>query len=139
MIDGHIVLGSQREIQEVKNAYSAYEKIADINLYSMTELKKIHGIMTDRTVDESGVFRKGDEGVFSEDKCIFVAPPPNMVPVLMEDLLAWVRNNEGKIHPLIMAASFHYEFVFIHPFADDHVIIRTKLEKPSKINGLALI
>lgn len=24
-------------------------------------------------------------------------------------------------------------------FADDHVIIRTKLEKPSKINGLALI
>jgi len=25
------------------------------------------------------------------------------------------------------------------PFADDHVIIRTKLEKPSKINGLALI
>ena len=27
----------------------------------------------------------------------------------------------------------------IHPFCDDHVIIRTKLEKPSKINGLALI
>ncbi len=27
----------------------------------------------------------------------------------------------------------------IHPFRDDHVIIRTKLEKPSKINGLALI
>jgi len=27
----------------------------------------------------------------------------------------------------------------LHPFRDDHVIIRTKLEKPSKINGLALI
>ena len=27
----------------------------------------------------------------------------------------------------------------IHIFGDDHVIIRTKLEKPSKINGLALI
>ena len=27
----------------------------------------------------------------------------------------------------------------IHPFGDDHVIIRTKLEKPSKIKGLALI
>ena len=32
-----------------------------------------------------------------------------------------------------------YEFVLIHPFTDDHVIIRTKLEKPSKIKGLALI
>ena len=27
----------------------------------------------------------------------------------------------------------------LHPFRDDHVIIRTKLEKPSKIKGLALI
>ena len=34
---------------------------------------------------------------------------------------------------------FHAEFKYIHPFQDDHVIIRTKLEKPSKIKGLALI
>ena len=26
--------------------------------------------------------------------------------------------SKGTIHPLIMAAVFHYEFVFIHPFAD---------------------
>ena len=31
------------------------------------------------------------------------------------------------------------EINMIHPFRDDHVIIRTKLEKHSKINGLALI
>ena len=30
-------------------------------------------------------------------------------------------------------------FLCIHPFADDDVIIRTKLEKPSKVKGLALI
>ena len=34
---------------------------------------------------------------------------------------------------------FHAEFEYIHPFQDDHVIIRAKLEKPSKIKGLALI
>ena len=34
---------------------------------------------------------------------------------------------------------FHAEFEYIHPFQDDHVIIRTKLEKPGKIKGLALI
>lgn len=118
VINGHLVLGDQKEIQEVKNAYAAYEKISEINPQSMSDLKKIHGIMTYRTVGESGVFRKGKEGVFSGDQCIFVAPPPNMVNELMKDLFSWVKNSEGTIHPLIVSAVFHYEFVFIHPFAD---------------------
>lgn len=118
VIHGHLVLGDQREIQEVKNAYAAYEKITEINPSSIFDLKKIHGIMTYRTANGSGVFRKGEEGVFSGEKCIFVAPPANMVSELMKDLLSWVKKNEGIVHPLIMAAVFHYEFVFIHPFAD---------------------
>jgi len=118
VINGHLVIGDQKEIQEVKNAYAAYEKISEIDPASVNQLKEIHGIMTHLTVDESGLFRKGDEGVFSGDKCIFVAPPPNMVPKLMNELLSWVKKYEGKIHPLIMGAVFHYEFVFIHPFAD---------------------
>ena len=118
VIDGQLVLGDQKEIQEVKNAYAAYDRIEEIDPSSMADLKRIHGIMTYRTVGESGEFRKGDEGVFSGEKCIFVAPPPNMVTGLMADLLSWVKNSEGKVHPLIMAAVFHYEFVFIHPFAD---------------------
>ena len=118
VINGHLVLGDQKEIQEVKNAYAAYERLADINPSSISDLKKIHRIMTYKTVNESGEFRKGDEGVFSGDKCIFVAPPPDMINGLMKDLLLWVKEYEGIVHPLIMAAVFHYEFVFIHPFAD---------------------
>ena len=30
VINGHLVLGDQKEIQEVKNAYAAYEKISEI-------------------------------------------------------------------------------------------------------------
>ncbi len=118
VISGHMVIGNQKEIQEVKNAYAAYEKISEIDPSSARQLKEIHGIMTYLTVEESGMFRKGDEGVFSGGKCIFVAPSPNMVPELMKELLSWVKKYEGKVHPLIMAAVFHYEFVFIHPFAD---------------------
>lgn len=118
VINGHLVLGDQKEIQEVKNAYEAYEHIPDIYPFSITDLKKIHGIMTYRTVKESGVFRKGDEGVFSGDTCIFVAPPPQMVDSLMNDLFTWMKKSEGVVHPLILSAVFHYEFVFIHPFAD---------------------
>ncbi|MDY6291009.1 MAG: Fic family protein [Succiniclasticum sp.] len=118
VIDGRLVFGDQKEIQEVKNAFRAYECIEKIDPTSVDDLKAVHGIMTYRTVEESGRFRKGNEGVFSGDKCIFVCPPPARVSGLIHDLLLWVKQNEGKVHPLIMAAVFHYEFVFIHPFAD---------------------
>ena len=65
VIDGQLVLGDQKEIQEVKNAYAAYSEIEKIKPYSISDLKRIHGIMTYLTVVESGAFRKGDEGVFS--------------------------------------------------------------------------
>lgn len=118
VIEGHLVLGNQKEIQEVKNAYKAYEEIKNIHPYSITELKRVHGVMTFRTVKESGVFRAGDEGVFSGDKCIFVAPPPQLVPKLMDDLFDWMDRDKANIHPLILSSVFHYEFVFIHPFSD---------------------
>lgn len=118
VINGHLVLGDQKEIQEVKNAYAAYEEIPEIDPTSISDLKRIHGILTYRTVSESGVFRKGNEGVFSGSECIFVAHPQHMINELMRDLMQWVKENEGVIHPLILSAIFHYEFVFIHPFAD---------------------
>ena len=118
VINGHYVVGDQKEIQEVKNAYAAYEKISEIDPSSLSDLKKIHGILTHLTVEESGEFRKGDEGVFSGGKCIFVAPPSHMVSGLIKSLLSWIKTSEGIVHPLIMAAVFHYEFVFIHPFSD---------------------
>ncbi len=118
VINGHPVIGDRQEIQEVKNAYAAYGMIPEIDPSSEKQLKEIHGVMTYLTVEESGAYRQGAEGVFSGDKCIFIAPPPNMVPELMKDLLSWVKEYEGKVHPLIMAAVFHYEFVFIHPFSD---------------------
>ena len=118
VIDGHLVLGSQLEIQEVKNAYKAYAKIGEVNPYSLKDLKELHGIMTAGIVNESGEFRHEEEGVFSGEKCIFVAPPPQMVSGLMKDLFCWMKENKEKVHPLILAAVFHYEFVFIHPFSD---------------------
>lgn len=117
-IDGKIVIGSQKDIQEVKNAYKAYEMLNEVNPYSIEDLKKMHGVMTFLTVEESGEFRKGNEGVFDGDKCIFMCPPPEMVQGLMNQLFTWLNNNKEKIHPLILSSVFHYEFVFIHPFCD---------------------
>ncbi len=118
VIDGKMVLGSQKDIQEVKNAYNAYEMINVVNPYSIKDLKKIHGVITYLTVLESGEFRKGNEGVFDGKKCIFMCPPPEIVPDLMNQLFDWLKENKNKVHPLILSSVFHYEFVFIHPFSD---------------------
>lgn len=118
VINGKTVLGISSEIQEVKNAYAAYERLLEINPFDINELKAFHAIMTKYLVDESGKFRKGEEGVFFEDKCIFMAPPAKMVPELIENLFDWISRSKKEVHPLIMSAVFHYEFVFIHPFSD---------------------
>lgn len=118
VIAGKIVLGPQKEIQEVKNAYKAYEMIREFNPYSIVDLKKAHGIMTYLTVNESGKFRSGEEGVFDKDVCIHICPKPDMVDSLMNDLFTWMKESKDQIHPLILSSVFHYEFVFIHPFSD---------------------
>lgn len=119
VINGKIVLVKQKEIQEVKNAFDAYERIKEIDPYDIEELKKSHGIMTKYVVDISGKFRNSDERFFDDrGRCIFIAPPPYLVPSLMDDLFNWIQDEKDNTHPLILSCIFHYEFVFIHPFCD---------------------
>ena len=86
IIDGKQVLGPKDEIQEVKNAYNAYNLIKEVDCYSVKDLKKIQGIITYLLDDESGNFRKGNEGVFDEKgNCIHICPPPEQVERLMQN------------------------------------------------------
>ncbi len=118
VINGKNVFGEQKEIQEVKNAYNAYEQLSKIDPFDIQTLKKYHGIMTKYLVEEAGKFRSGEEGVFNGDECIFMAPPARFVPQLMDDLFNWMKEARETVHPLILSSVFHYEFVFIHPFSD---------------------
>lgn len=118
VIDGKLVMGDRKEIQEVKNAFAAYARLPEIDPYSLDDLCSCHGVMTAGLIREAGVFRSGEEGVFDGERCIFVAPPAKRVPQLMADLFAWMGEIRQQLHPLILSAVFHYEFVFIHPFAD---------------------
>ncbi len=118
VIDGRMVIGPEKEIQEVKNAYQAYDLIGKFDPYSLEDLKKLHAIMTCLTVQESGIFRTHNEGVFNGDQCIFMAHPPELVPHEMHALFEWMQRMKGELHPLILSSVFHYEFVFIHPFSD---------------------
>ena len=118
VIDGKTVIGPDKEIQEVKNAHRAYEMLGNFDPYSVRDLQILHGVMTYLTVQESGVFRTHNEGVFNGDRCIFMAPPPELVPELVQGLFSWMQVAKESLHPLISSSVFHYEFVFIHPFSD---------------------
>ena len=118
VINGKTVIGPEKEIQEVKNAYQAYDMLGKFDPYSLRDLQRLHGVMTYLTVQESGVFRTHNEGVFNGDVCIFMAPPPQFVSGQMQGLFKWMHDAKDMVHPLILSSVFHYEFVFIHPFSD---------------------
>lgn len=116
IVNGKRVLGTPKEIQEVKNAFDAYEQLLSFNPYSVGDLLKAHRTLMNELVREAGMFRSGGVGVFNGDQLIHMAPPANLVPELMNNLLTWAENS--KVHPLVKSCAFHYEFEFIHPFAD---------------------
>ena len=116
ILEGKRVLGAPNEIQEVKNAIDAYNLLLELNPYKEKDLLRAHKLMMTDLVRENGCYRQGGVGVFDGEKCIHLAPPAQRVPILMSELLNWVKKT--KVHPLIKSCVFHYEFEFIHPFAD---------------------
>ena len=115
IINGKMVIGEQKDIQEVKKAY---DELDNINPYSVEDLKKLHGIMTFLIEKESGRFRTHGEGVYDGDDLIFMCPPAKLVNTLMQQLFDWMNESKKTVNPLILSSVFHYEFVFIHPFGD---------------------
>lgn len=116
VLDGKRVLGLPREIQEVRNAFSAYEAMPEWQPSLRDDLLAAHALLMHGLIDDAGSYRRGGVGIYRGERLLHMAPPANRVPQLMDDLLAWLSRCE--LHPLIASCVFHYEFEFIHPFAD---------------------
>lgn len=118
IIEQKIVLGSRKEIQEVKNANEVYQHMKEFNWKNENDLLKAHTLMMKYFDDDNGYYRNHGEGVQKGNELIYSAPQSILVPSLMKDLFAFMNDNENNIHPLILSAIFHYYFVYIHPFSD---------------------
>lgn len=117
VLNGKQVLAPPKDIAEVKTAYEIYERLDELDPYSVDNLLTAHGIMTRGLVEESGVFRTRPVGVVdSEGHVLHFGTLPQYVPDLVMELLDWVKTSE--VHMLIRSCVFHYEFELIHPFAD---------------------
>ena len=116
ILNGKRVLGPPHEIREVQNAAEAYALMSSLNPLREKDLLKAHRLMMDSLVKEAGQFRSGGVGVVAGNKVIHLAPPAHLVPWQIRDLMTWYK--ESDLHPLVKSSIFHYEFEFIHPFAD---------------------
>lgn len=116
IVDGKRVIAPPREVQEVKNALTAYDRFHAWKPGSETDLLQAHEMLMAGLINEAGAYRSGGVGVMAGEQVIHMAPPAERVPKLMADLLTWL--SATNVHPLITSSVFHYEFEFIHPFAD---------------------
>ena len=116
VINGKRILGPPQDIREVKNAYEAYERVSVLDPYSVKNLLLAHRIMMEGLVKEAGSFRSGNVGVYAGAELIHAGTPAKYVPDLMDQLFTWLK--QSRYHPLVKSCVFHYEFEFIHPFAD---------------------
>ena len=119
LINGKRVIGPQKDIIEIKNAIEAYNNIESVNPFDENDLKFIHSILVKDIISNPGAYRKCNEGVMDEKgNVIFIAPPPNRVKELMNNLFTWLNRESKNLSLLILSCIFHYEFVYIHPFSD---------------------
>ena len=116
ILNGKRILGNPNEIKEVKNAYEAYELLTKLNPFSVSDLLNAHRLMMNGLIKENGKFRSQGVGIFDGERVVHVAPPSELVPNHINNLISWYENS--SVHSLIKSSVFHYEFEFIHPFSD---------------------
>lgn len=116
IMEGKRVLAPEKDIQEVRNAILAYEKLPEWKPWTLKDLLSAHRLLMLGLADNPGKLRMGDVGVYRGNQLVHMAPPASQINRLIADLLVWLK--ETELHPLITSSVFHYEFEFIHPFSD---------------------
>ena len=117
VLEGKRVIGPRREILEVQNALAAYDSLSEWHPERHRDLLKAHRILMAGLLDSAGHWRQGGVGVVQGSNVVHVAPPADRVAFLVQELLDFLAK-DTQAHPLIKAATVHYELEFIHPFED---------------------
>jgi Fic family protein len=116
IVAGKPVIGPPRDIQEVRNAITAYEALPRWDPANHLHLLEAHGLLMAGLIERAGRFRAGGVGIYRGSELVHMAPPAARVPGLVDDLLAWLAATDW--HPLLTSSVVHYELEFIHPFSD---------------------
>ncbi len=128
VLSGHVVIGRDRDIQEVLNYRKVMDEIGSLKNeggknISQDFVKKLHAITVEKILpyEQCGAYRKTQVVIRNNinAEVIFKPPHSDMVPPQMQELVAFLQNSSSQdIHPVLKSGAVHYEFVRIHPFVD---------------------
>ncbi|WNR43860.1 Fic family protein [Paenibacillus roseipurpureus] len=109
-----------REHFEVVNHSEAISYVQDIVNRNMelTEyiIKSIHHLVLKNIDDENaGRYRMVNVRISGSQQ---TPPHFSVLSEKMEQLIQWYDDYKNKLHPVELAAEFHFRFVYIHPFSD---------------------
>lgn len=120
-----------RDEQEVVGYYEALKTIlenyADIDLEERY-IHQLHSILlkySDKDQRQKGKYKSLSNQVVAKypngtRRTIFRTTEPHVTPAEMKNLITWTnaRLSKRDMHPLMITASFVYEFLSIHPYQD---------------------
>lgn len=116
LLDEKRIIGPEKDILEVKTAFSAYAGISNYDPFSLDAFLESHRTLMQGLVAEPGAFRKKAIGVIRDKNIFHQAPHWEKVVPLMNGLFGYL--NESSDHLLIKSCRFHYQLEYIHPFPD---------------------
>ncbi|MDV7402748.1 Fic family protein, partial [Arthrospira platensis SPKY1] len=99
---------------EVVNAIEVYEKLPQLKPSSMKSFLDAHKLLMKGLIDSPGKLRTKPVGIFKGDQVSHIAPPPDKLDYLMQELFEYFKSSDDPV--LIKSCVMHYEIEFIHPF-----------------------
>lgn len=96
VLDGKPVLAPPREVQEVRNAFAAYEQLPQWRADSADDLRAAHACLMAGLMEAPGAWRRGGVGIYRGKRLVHMAPPASRVSALMTQLLGWVARTDGN-------------------------------------------
>ena len=98
VVSGKRVLAPPKDIAEVQNAFEIYDRLDELNPYSIDDLLTAHAVMVRGLRDDAGEFRSRPVGVVdSQGNILHFGTLPAYVPQLVEELLDWTENDETPL------------------------------------------
>ncbi len=117
IINGERVLGEEKEIQEVINAFEIYNQFESLNPYCENDLLYAHRVLTNKVVINNGKYRTTDVGIYNDEgQLVHMGARPNYIGEQMSKLFEYI--NKSNLSPVLKACIFHYELEYVHPFED---------------------
>ncbi len=120
------VVARARDVQEVINYRRVLEYLESSREgaeYTKELLMSIHGLITDKLIEENKIGKYRDTQVVLKNSItgeVSFRPPGHLdVPFLIDDFLGWLNSDAGRAeHPVVRAGVAHYVLAAVHPFVE---------------------